>query len=317
MTLQTARSPRGDVIVRRNECYNPRIASQTGWENLWFGAGGTGTDSVQGTELHKTWSNTPTDMQDAGWSYQHSGWAGSYTQKTASAYVYPTGFEPKFAVKAAYYNKDGGLIRQDTGDTFQLYKTLGWQRVSGTFTCPPGTVYTKVRFVCMSGNNAQVNQALGLQRVLIEPGAVVYDYFDGTTYSAGNGSQHTGWDGAADNSQSLLYDWDPKTLVKPTLVMGYQGGQTSRNVVHQLIDGNVIAALLPSTTRSGTLRMFFDNPADADTARWAHSTAGVWNYTDTDNPAESMTYVVDGTVLKTQSDNRKRWTLEVPYRELS
>jgi hypothetical protein len=317
MTITTTRSPRGSVILRRNECTNPSIVGQTGWQNLWFGAGGTGTDSMQGTELDKTWTKTPTSMEDAGWRYHHTGWAGDYVQKTCSAYFYCNGFEPKAAIKARYFNKDGGLIRYDTGPVTQLYISLGWQRVTGTFQCPPGTAWVDVDFVLMPGNNAQPNQGIAFQRALIEPGATAYSYFDGQTYANGNGSQYTTWAGTVNNSQSLLWDADPATQLAPAMVLGYDVGQQSRNIIHQLIDGPVAATLLPASTRQGVLKLFFEDAASAENARAKHATAGTWYYLDTDQPQEAMWYAVNGTVRKYQSDNRKRWILEVPYNEVS
>lgn len=318
MTVTTTRTPRGDVILRRNECTNPTIVGQTGWQNLWFGAGGTGVDSMQGTELDKKWTNTPTSMEDSGWRYHHTGFAGDYVQKTASCYFWPGGFEPKSAIKARYYNKDGGLIRYDTGPVTQLYlgNTQGWQRVVGTFQCPPGTAWTDLDFVLMPGNNAQVNQTLAIQRVLIEPGATAYSYFDGDTYASGNGTQSTKWAGTKYASTSELHDYDPASLVTPDLVLGWdQSGTGETAIVHRLLSGAVQVVTRAGTPRSGTLRLFFTDRVKALSCAAQHRTAGVWHYLDTDLPETELWYAVTGPVRAYNSDARTTWTVEVPYTE--
>lgn len=328
MTLTTTRNPRGAVLIRANECQNPRVGSYTGWTSAGAGTGGAATDSfgsANGT-LEKVWTTAPSDVNGAGWNYQHNGWSGAYTEKVASADVYVTEFEPKFKLYFNFFNSSGGYISGVEGAIQQLYlsnrqgsngQVNGWQRVSGTAKSPPGTAYTSIAFVCHAGNKPAVGNAIALRHVLIEPGSTVSGYFDGGTYASGNGTQFTRWEGAVDGSRSLLYDADPITAVAPYLVLGYDVNQASRTVVHQLIDGVVAAAQLPASLRTGTLRLFFLDAISAENARIAHAGAGYWAFLDTDQPQEAMRYVVTGTMRKYQDDSRKRWVLEVPYAEIS
>lgn len=318
MTITTARTPRGDVILRRNECSNPTIVGQTGWQNLWFGAGGTGTDFYQGTELDKNWTKAPTSVEDAGWRYHHTGWAGDYVQKACSGYFYCNGFEPKAAIKARYFNKDGGLIRYDTGPITQLYIAQGWQRVTGIFQCPPGTAWTDVDFVLMPGNVPQANQGIAFQRVLIEPGATAYSYFDGDTYANGNGTQSTKWAGTKYASTSELHDWDPASLITPNMVLGWeQSGTGETATVHRLMSGAVQIVTRQGTPRSGTLKLFFTDRAAALNCAAQHRKPGVWYYQDTDLPETSLWYAVTGALRAYNSETRQTWTVEVPFTETS
>lgn len=316
MTITTVRNPRGSVQIRANEVWNPRIVGMAGWQALWFGTGGTGTDSYKGTELDKTWTNTPSNVQDSGWRYHHAGWAGTYMQKTVSGYFYPNGFEPNAAIKARYYNSSGGLIYYDTGPITTLRLGQGWQRISGTFTCPPGTAWTDVDFVLMPGNNPQNGQGIAFQQALIEPGGTLSSYFDGTTYSAGNGTQYTDWSGTADNSPSRLWDADPATSVAPLLVLGWDEQAAANNVFHQLLSGAVVLVQRAGAKRSGTLKLFFNSRAAAMAARSAHQGAGAWTYTDTDLPETAMVYAVNGPVHLFQDETRNNWELDVPFQEI-
>jgi hypothetical protein len=319
VTITLERTPRGEVTVRTNECLNPYPRGTTnGWSFTWFGTGGTGTNNVQPDALNKAWTNTPTNSgaEDAGFRYRHSSWTGS-SPRTCSAYIYPNYFEPKVGIKARYYDAGGTLLRVDNSVPVQMVLNQGWQRITGSFSGPSNTAYVDVDFVLFPGNTPQNGQGISLQRVLIESGWTVGTYFDGNTWAGGNGTQRTVWTGAADASGSQVLDWDPATKWSPQLVEGYDVGQQSRNIIHQLADGPVAATILPASTRQGTLKLFFLDAASAETARKTLATAGTWTFTDTDQGQESMTFAVDGQLRKTQSDNRLRWRVEVPYRELS
>lgn len=326
MTITLERSPRGEVIVRTNECVNPSFeTTQAPWTNLWFGSGGAGRDvwatttwppNVVGTRLlQKEWTTAPAANEDAGWRLVHTWYGGDWAPKTISCNVYCSNREVPFAIKAYFKNASGGVISSATSPS-TITSIGGWIRHSAVFSNPPGTVTAQLDFVLLNGNTVLNNTVLAMDAVLIEPGSVNYPYFDGDTWPAGNGTQRTAWDGTAHQSASRLYDWDPATKWSPQLVQGYDVAQASRNIVHQLMDGAVAATLLPASGRQGTLRLFFLDAASAENARKTLAGAGTWTYADTDQAQESMTFVVDGQVRKYQSDNRLRWSVEVPYREL-
>lgn len=310
-------------MLRRNECINPSVETDAAlWSYSWFGTG-TGTNArmtdggLNGSGyLRKTFSTTSNESGDVGFSYQHDGWSGDWTEKIASAYLRPVNIDGYGRVTLQSYNKDGGLISRQDGNPQYLGNTV-WTRISDSFKCPPGTTTSKVSFWMVSGRQLGAGFRLDLDSAFIEPGNVLGSYFDGDTYGNGNGTQYTTWAGTHHASQSYLWDADPATQLRPAMVLGYDVGQQSRNIIHQLIDGPVAATLLPASTRQGVLKLFFEDAASAENARAKHATAGTWYYLDTDQPQEAMWYAVNGTVRKYQSDNRKRWILEVPYNEVS
>lgn len=112
---------------------------------------------------------------------------------------------------------------------------------------------------------------------------------------------------------------DGTTTITPELVLGYETAQEGRTIVHDILgrpDPDV--SLAPTTTRAGTLELFFATADDAEQARVMHTQAAVFTYTATDNPTTSMRYVVAGGGLRVSLDDRtrRRWTVSVAYREV-
>lgn len=324
MVVSTTRNPRGFVTLRRNECLNPSVEYDTnGWSNEWFGPGGAGTNARlsdggrTGTSyLRKSWTTAASDSGDVGWSYSPIGWNGDYAERAASAYLRTVGIDGYGRVSLRSYNKDGGLISRQDGAP-QYLTNLAWSRVGGSFKTPPGTTSTLVSFWMLAGRQLSTSFRLDLDNAQIEPGSSVNDYIDGDLYAAGNGTQKTVWQGQAHNSFSLLQDADPNTAVAPTLVVGYENATQSRNVVHQLIDGGTTATLYTAGPRTGTLKLFFTTAADAEKCRLAHTGVGQWTFTDTDQPTETMVYVVNGLIRKYQTHQGLRWIVEIPFSEVS
>lgn len=322
MVLKTVRSG-ADVVVRRNEVFNPSVEfDTTGWLYSWFGTGaGTnqrlGDGGLQGTGyMRKTFTANASDSADIGFGYRHDGWSGTYVQKTASAYLRPVGVDGYGRVSLLCYNGSGGLISRQDGAATYLGNSV-WTRVSGTFSCSPGTAYAYAQFWLTGGRSISSSFRLDLDCAQIEPGSTLSTYIDGDTWAGGNGNQYTRWAGQSHNSQSLVYAPDPALTVLPTMVLGYDDTTPSRNIVHQLIDGGTAQTLLSAGGRQGVLRMLFPSAADAEAARLRHAGVGTWQLTDDDQPQQAMKYVVNGAARKYQSDSRKTWLLEVPFQEVS
>lgn len=329
MTITITRTPRDDLLLRRNDCINPRLGSYNNWTSTGFGTNGTGNDTYSSSvgSLEKYWTNTPTNVAGAGWYYRDNTWNGDFVTKAASAEFYLNGFEPQFQVRFNFYNRDGGLLSVVEGGIYQLRLSsgYGWQRVWGTAKSPAGTAYCNVEFRCVQGNNPQNNQGIAMRRVLIEATDQNLLYFDGSTYANGNGTQHTAWEGSADASRSLLYDVDPNNVITPNFVDGWRQTHAGRNTFYETLDGNQAVVWNTSSWRRGVLRLLFDGNgvsaaaalAAALNAEAQHKKRGVFTYLDdTLGGAGSMTYAVDGELALYPTESRFRWWLEVPYRAL-
>jgi hypothetical protein len=326
VTVALVRQPRNNVVIRTNECWNPRIDNFNAWAANWFGQGGAGADTWDQSNLAlmKQWSTAPTSAQDAGWTYAHSQWTGDYVQKTVSAYIYNYNWEPKFAVKVNYLNSSGGVIRQDTGPISQLTFSV-WQRVSATFTCPPGTASVQVMFVCMPGNNPQPGNRTYIRQVLIEAGSTLGAYFDGDLYAAGNGASYTTWQGAKYGSPSFTWIPDPADVISPKIVEGWDQSNPTRNQFFDLLDGTTAVVLQSAASRRGTLKLYFDGALNGPAALAAAAAALVqlkraatFNYADdTLGSFATASIAVNGDLRLYVSDSRLVWRIDVPFRELT
>lgn len=113
---------------------------------------------------------------------------------------------------------------------------------------------------------------------------------------------------------------DGTTTIAPALVMGYRTSQPGRNAFHDILgrpDPDV--SLAPAGLRRGTLTLFFLTEADAEACRQLHSNPAVFTYTADDNTTTSMRYVLDDAGVSPALDDqtRRRWTVDVAYREVS
>lgn len=112
---------------------------------------------------------------------------------------------------------------------------------------------------------------------------------------------------------------DGHTTVTPTLVMGWESSQDTRNIVHPIIGrSNPDFTIKPSNLRTGTLNLFFEDYAEADLCRSIHANAAVFTlYTD-DFAAANMNYVVyqDVTIALDQ-ETLKHWTVTIQFQEVA
>lgn len=329
MPVTTTRYPRTNIVLRTNEVTNPSFSVDAAtWVLIGgFGTGGAGTEGraaitwspYGGWCLRKQWTTAPTGgfNNAVGFRYPMSAPGGTGQTRTFSARVI-TSF-PASVIAVARYLDAGGAILSSTNGAAVATDSNTWARPFVTAVNPAGTASVRFEVLLISTVSIPATGLMTLQTALSETtGYLNGTYFDGDTYATGNGTQSTSWTGAAGQSQSQLRDWNPDDVVAPVqLASGYDVTQQSRNVAHRLIDGVTVAALLPAETRTGTLRLFFDNAADAEAARALHAQATTFRYVDTDQPQENMTYVTAGPVRKYQTEGRLRWIMEVPYVELS
>jgi hypothetical protein len=81
----------------------------------------------------------------------------------------------------------------------------------------------------------------------------------------------------------------PLTVLSP-----WETRRTSRNVVHDLIGGGVAVALVAPRPRSGTMALLYPDEASAFACLELHTHETTFELVETDRPAVSMTYVLDG-----------------------
>lgn len=103
----------------------------------------------------------------------------------------------------------------------------------------------------------------------------------------------------------------------PQLVYGYDTERQSRNVVHDLIGGDIAVSLIAPRRRSGRLQLLFDNEADAFACLALHAQETSFTLDVDDVPGVAMTYVVNGTVrLVLDDETHDAWTVEAGYQEV-
>lgn len=326
MTLSTARNPRGSIVYNTNAAINPSLEyNGNDWGINWYGSGGAGTYTRQtganfarnGTCVAKmTWTTAPTSTgsADAGIKYWSRDWVAGLTRSAAGWLLFPTR-QQRARVYIIWYNASGTQIgRSDGPETVVQPNT--WTKLQAVFTAPAGAANGDVVFA-LTGSIAggvAVNDTLFVDSVLLAP--FDSDYFDGDFGGFGDGSTF-GWSGAAGASSSNWYKPDPISLISPDMVLGTDHTTTSRSVAHQLYDGSVAASLMPAGLRKGILRLWFLTRAQAEQCRVQHRVAGTWAYVDDDNPETNMTYIVTGDVHMFNDANRLRWTVEIPFSEIS
>lgn len=322
MALWTVGYPRGNVLDARNLCPNPDFETNLDyWTTSWYGPSTTGTfdrGSLYGWRgpnfARKKWSTSTNNVADAGFYSTSLPTTPGYTYRTSAMMACPNMGIPVFA-RAKWLNSAGGIITYSDGPIINMAAN-SWTKVpsGGVFTAPAGAASVQFGFVIGTAGMFAGNE-LWMDAVVFNSGPADDYYFDGDTTP--NGAYTYSWDGTPHASTSSRLIPDPQTAVYPTLVMGYDRNTQSRNVVHDLLSGNVAAVIRSSSLRSGTLKLLFADPAAADVAERMHRGARYWQFADDAVPGEGMIYVVDGALRSYQSDSRRARVLEIPYREIT
>lgn len=116
------------------------------------------------------------------------------------------------------------------------------------------------------------------------------------------------------------------TVIRPTLILGYQSTRAAGNVVHPIINRpSPDVTLRPASLRTGTLELLFagDDSAAVETAsaeaETLHATAAVFTLISDDRPSIAMSYVVSGNGQISRAldpSTRDAWTVTVPFQEV-
>lgn len=102
----------------------------------------------------------------------------------------------------------------------------------------------------------------------------------------------------------------------PTLVLGYAATRASRNVVHDLIGGDIAITLVPPRPRSGTLELFYPDETAAWAALTLHDETTTYTVASDDRVDIDMTYVANNVSIALDDSTRAVWVVSVDYQEV-
>lgn len=105
----------------------------------------------------------------------------------------------------------------------------------------------------------------------------------------------------------------PTTVLSP-----YATGWVSRNVVHDLADGDIAVSLVMPRPRAGTLDLLYPDEASAFACAALHEEVSTFTLVETDRPNVSMTYVVDGAVsVRLDEGTLEQFLVSVDYQAIN
>lgn len=193
-----------ELTVRTNLAVNPQGSSTTatGWaiENRWFGSGGTGAYAVLNgqsdgplpeltTYRRKTWATVGANTDDTAWQIMRGNRVPVVPGQQITVSMW---WRPSWSIAVPTRNR----MRLDFYDVISGGTTLGfsestdfpapvagaWQRVSHTFTVPPGVTFLSGYHMMYTGPTykASPGDTLDGTGLLVEYGTLG-DYFDGGT----------------------------------------------------------------------------------------------------------------------------------------
>lgn len=103
----------------------------------------------------------------------------------------------------------------------------------------------------------------------------------------------------------------------PELILGYEFGSDTNNVLHKIIDGDPVVTLREAAPRDGDLEFLFVDEAAALNCEKQHKRAATFTLLDTDRPALTMRYFVkDRVEVALDDDTRAVWVVKIPFQEL-
>lgn len=117
---------------------------------------------------------------------------------------------------------------------------------------------------------------------------------------------------------TLIYPDSAEITTTPELVDGYSARRATGNVIIPILGGGIAVVVRPAQPRSGTLRLFYPDEADAAAAAEMHTFMGTFTLTSDERESIEMTYVVSGQItVDLDDETRDLWVVSVDYQELS
>lgn len=110
---------------------------------------------------------------------------------------------------------------------------------------------------------------------------------------------------------------DGVTTITPTVRLNVSDSYDSRNVVHELMGGGVAITFGGEPKRTGSLELFFNSEASANTAYLFFKNGYVFQLTDTEAPTSNMNFVVAGKISRAwDGQTVHSWLLSVDFQEV-
>lgn len=99
-----------------------------------------------------------------------------------------------------------------------------------------------------------------------------------------------------------------------TVLSPYATRWEGRNIIHDLIGGDLAVSLVAPRPRAGTIRYLFEGETEAIACAQLHREESAFQLTDTETPAVSMQYVLDGAAeAALDPDTLQLWIVTVEY----
>ncbi|GAA4178941.1 hypothetical protein [Gryllotalpicola koreensis] len=110
---------------------------------------------------------------------------------------------------------------------------------------------------------------------------------------------------------------DGSTTVTPDLVLQVTSSQDGGSIVHDIIGGGTVMTQRPALARTGTLTLFFLTEEQAEACRALHATGAQLQYDEPEHPSRALSYTATSIGPALDDATRKRWTVDVGFREVT
>jgi hypothetical protein len=96
----------------------------------------------------------------------------------------------------------------------------------------------------------------------------------------------------------------------------YETQWESRNVVHDLIGGDIAVSIVPPRPRSGALELLYLSEGEAFACAALHREPTAFVLTETDRPLIGMTYILTDSARVTLGTDVHAWIVTIGYQEV-
>lgn len=110
---------------------------------------------------------------------------------------------------------------------------------------------------------------------------------------------------------------DGITTITPTVRLNAADSYASRNIVHELLGGGVAITFGGEPKRNGTLDLYFNNEANANTAYQFLKDGYVFQLADVDAPTTDMNFVISGSITRAwDGETFNSWLISFDFQEV-
>jgi hypothetical protein len=106
------------------------------------------------------------------------------------------------------------------------------------------------------------------------------------------------------------------TTAPITVLSPWSTAWRGRNVIHDLIGGDIAVALVAPRPRAGSMELLYTDEAEAFACAQLHREETTFALSETERPYVSMVYVVDGEVtVSLDAATLDAWVVRIGYQE--